>query len=169
MEELSQIWSQWILPVFSGISIAGILSAVIYACLRVGFSKAIGKIDVDRAEKKAVESGIEKIKAVTFTHDIQPIVESKMQTVEEKALAGIKSQLKTHQEQYAQLINVMASLAAYFDNSVGVSAECKLNLKSAITAAQSMAETSLKPPESKFMTEDVKPLKTQAKPLGIER
>lgn len=87
MEILNQIWDA-IYPFVSGISVSALISAVIYAVLKSGFSKTIDNtiktIDVEKISKEAVDKGIEKIKNISFTQSLQPIVESELAKITEK-------------------------------------------------------------------------------------
>ena len=63
MEILNEIWV-WIVSALGGVSLAGVISAAIYGCLKGAFSKTISKINVEKIAKDATEKGIDKVKAV---------------------------------------------------------------------------------------------------------
>ncbi len=141
MEKLNEIW-QLIAPYVTGISVSGIIAAVIYGCLKGAFSKTInttvGKINVEKISEQATDKGIEKIKNISFTQSIQPLVESELKKITEAANQYINTALNKTQEQYTKLITVLQALAAYFDNSIGVSEEAKQQLRTAIESAESL-------------------------------
>lgn len=134
MEFLNQIWV-WIVGAIGGLSITGIITAIIYGVLKGGFSKAIAKIDVDGIADKATDKGVERIKNISFTQSIQPLVESELKKVTEQANEYIENALKQTQENYIKLLKVLEKLSAYFETSVYVSEETKNELKQAIEDA----------------------------------
>lgn len=135
MEWLNNLWNT-IAPYVSGISVAGILSAVIYGVLRGAFNKTISKINVKEISENATEKGIEKIKEVSFKQSIQPLVESELKKITEQANEYIKSELKEVNENYEKLIGCIEALAKYFDNSIGVPQKAKDELKEKIAIAK---------------------------------
>lgn len=135
MEVLDIIW-QYIAPIFGGLSIAGIVSAIIYGCLKGAFNRTISKINTEKIAKDAVDKGVEKVKEVSFKHNIQPIVQSELKKVTEEANEYLKQELESMKEQYAKLLNVLGKFAAYFDNSIGVPDEAKQELKQALLDAE---------------------------------
>lgn len=137
MEELNRIW-QIIAPYFSGVTIGGLLAAVIYGCLKGAFNRTIGKINVDKIAEQATEKGIDKIKEVSFKQSIQPLVESALVKIDEKAAAQIKEELKQTRDNYEKLVNVLEKLAAYFDGSIGVSEQAKAELHDALAQAHNL-------------------------------
>ena len=68
MEILNEIWV-WIVSALGGVSLAGVISAAIYGCLKGAFSKTISKINVEKIADEATEKGIEKVKN---THVLPP-------------------------------------------------------------------------------------------------
>lgn len=140
MEELNRIW-QIIAPYFSGVTIGGLLAAVIYGCLKGAFNRTIGKINVDKIAEQATEKGIDKIKEVSFKQSIQPLVESALVKIDEKAAVQIKEELKQTRDNYEKLVNVLEKLAAYFDGSIGVSAQAKTELHDALAQAHNLPVT----------------------------
>lgn len=135
MEFINEIWV-WIATAIGGVSLAGIISTIIYACLRGAFNKTISKINVQKIAELATDKGIEKIKNVSFEHSIQPLVESGLEKINEKALSILNEQLKLIQGKYDKLVNVLDKLSAYFDNSIGVTDNAKQELKEAISEAK---------------------------------
>lgn len=135
MEWLNNLWNT-IAPYVSGISIAGILSAIIYGVLRGAFNKTISKINVKEISENATEKGIEKIKEVSFKQSIQPLVESELKKITEQANEYIKSELKEVHENYEKLIGCIEALSKYFDNSIGVPQKAKDELKEKIAIAK---------------------------------
>ena len=135
MEVLNQIW-QTIAPYIAGISVSGILSAIIYGCLKGAFNRTISKINVEKIAEQATEKGVDKVKKVTFTHNIQPLVESELEKIDEKVAKEFKAELKKVQDNYDKLVTVLEKLSAYFDGSIGVSEQAKAELKQALADAK---------------------------------
>ena len=135
MEILNEIWV-WIVSALGGVSLAGVISAAIYGCLKGAFSKTISKIDVEKIAKDATNKGIDKVKAVSFSHSIQPLVESELKKINELSVEVVKKELNEVKAEYKTLINIVKKLSAYFDNSIGVSDTAKQELKQAIAEAE---------------------------------
>ena len=135
MEILNEIWV-WIVSALGGVSLAGVISAAIYGCLKGAFSKTISKIDVEKIAKNATDKGIDKVKAVSFSHSIQPLVESELKKINEMSVEVVKKELNEVKAEYKTLINIIKKLSAYFDNSIGVSDTAKQELKQAIAEAE---------------------------------
>lgn len=155
MEVLDIIW-QYIAPIFGGLSIAGIVSAIIYGCLKGAFNRTISKINTEKIAKDAVDKGVEKVKEVSFKHNIQPIVQSELKKVTEEANEYLKQELESVKEQYAKLLNVLGKFAAYFDNSIGVPDEAKVELKQALLDAEIEPTTDEIVVDSEIVMEDTK-------------
>lgn len=134
MEIVSQLWV-YIVSAIGGVSLAGIISAIIYGCLKGAFNKTINKINVKKIADEATAKGVEKVKKISFTHTIQPLVESELQKINEKAIELVRAELVKTQENYLKVINILEKLAAYFDNSIGVPQTAKDELKTAINEA----------------------------------
>ena len=135
MEILNEIWV-WIVSALGGVSLAGVISAAIYGCLKGAFSKTISKINVEKIADEATEKGIEKVKNVSFSHSIQPIVESELKKINEYSVEVVQKELAEVKAEYKTLINIIKKLSAYFDNSIGVSDTAKQELKQAIAEAE---------------------------------
>ena len=155
MEVLDIIW-QYIAPIFGGLSIAGVISAIIYGCLKGAFNRTISKINTEKIAKDAVDKGVEKVREVSFKHNIQPIVQSELKKVTEEANEYLKQELESVKEQYAKLLNVLGKFAAYFDNSIGVPDEAKQELKQALLDAKIEPKTDEIVVDSEIVVEDTK-------------
>lgn len=171
MEILNQIW-QTIYPYVAGISVSSIFGAIIYGSLRGAFNKTISRLNVEKISENATEKGIERIKKVSFTHSIQPLVESELKKISEKAEEVSRAELVKMEKKYDNIILVLEKFAAYFDNSIGVSENAKLELRSALNSVKNTPNLV----ESTFDEEipvntvivEKKPLKT-AKNTNVER
>lgn len=164
MEFLNEIWV-WIMSTIGGLSLSAIISSIIYGCLKGAFNKTISKINVESIADKATEKGIERVKKVSFTHNIQPLVESGLEKVNEKAVETLREELVKLDNKYNNIINILEKQAAYFDNSIGVPEEKKAELKQAIVEAQNKPVVA----ESVVIDEIVIPSTKQAVEPKIER
>jgi len=155
MEILNQIW-QAIAPYVAGVSVTGILSAVIYGCLKGAFNRTINKINVEKIAEKATDKGVQKVKTISFEHSIQPIVESELEKIDEKVAKQFKEELKKVQDNYDKLVTVLEKLSAYFDGSIGVSEQAKAELKQALADAKNEPTTAESVVVDTFIEEDPK-------------
>jgi hypothetical protein len=172
MEILNSIWV-WILSILGGVSITTILTFVIRITLTNSFKKTIAKIDVEKIAEKATDKGVAKVKKISFTHNIQPIVESELVKINEKSTEVLRKELADVQKKYDNLIVIMEKLSAYFDNSIGVAEEKKADLKQAIADAKNDTITAESVVIDEFVDEDVKSVAEPEKPtktnIKVER
>lgn len=167
-EFLSEFWV-WLVGILGGVSITAIITGVICACLKGAFSKAIAKIDTKKITDRAVDEGIAKVKKITFTHNIQPLVESGMEKVYENMNQKLTEALEKLYKKQDKMINIMEKFYAYFDNSM-VADETKKALKDAIAEAKDerveidsvVVEETIEP-EEKSIVAPVEAVKTHAK------
>lgn len=163
MEEiLNQIW-QFAGTILGSVTLGGIFSAIFYGVLKGAFSKTVNKIDYEGIAEKATEKGIDKIKEVSFKQTIQPIAESELKKITEQANEYIDKALKETNENYNKLVDVIESLASYFDNSIGVPEEKIKELHESIEKAKTPI---VKPIEIKY--EEVKEEK-ENEPTNTEK
>lgn len=155
MEVLNQIW-QAIAPYVAGISVSGLISAIIYGCLKGAFNRTISKINVEKIAETATEKGVEKVKTVAFTHSIQPLVESELKKINEEAAKQFKEELKKVEDNYDKLVTILEKLSAYFDGSIGVSEQAKAELKQAIEDAKTAPKMAESIVTDEIIVEDTK-------------
>ena len=134
MEKLTEIWIQY-QPIIMTVFMA-LWTVVLIPTIRWIVTKSLTKADSKKEIEKTADKVVEKINGFVFSHDIKPIVESELIKVKENATSLLKDEIETIQKEYLSLIEVVKSLAAYFDNSIGVSDETKLKLKDAIETAE---------------------------------
>lgn len=134
MEILNSVWG-WILSIFGGISISAIVIAIIIGFIK-GFTKKIfAKINIKKVVEDATTQTIDKIKNVSIKQNIQPVLNSELQAVNEKANEYIKAEIDALNQNYIKLIKILEKLSAYFDNSFGVPEEKKKELHDTINSA----------------------------------
>lgn len=135
MEALTQVWV-FVISICSGISVAGIVSAIVYGVINGHFKKTVAKLNVKEVCKETIDETLAGLKSITYKHEIQPLVESGLEQVTEKANAYIDKGYEALEMRYRTLINILEKLSAYFDNSIGVSDQAKAELKQAIAEAK---------------------------------
>lgn len=141
---MGEIFTQaviWIGTALGGISLAGIITAILYGCIKGAFNKTISKINVQKIADEATEKGIEKVRRVSFTHSIQPLVESELKKINEKATEVLDKSVQALNAKFDNVILILERLSAYFDNSIGVSEQAKAELKKAIADAKNEVKT----------------------------
>ena len=172
MEIINQVWV-WIVSAVGGISLAGIITATIYGCLKGAFNKTISKINVQKIADQATEKGVEKVKKISFTHSIQPLVESELKKVNEHSIEVLKIYMEEVSKKYENVLSVLEKLSAYFDNSIGVSETAKKELKQAIANAKNepiLAESVVVDENiEETPIQAVEPTKQAKKPTKVER
>lgn len=154
--ELSEIWTKVVLIVTSGvggISFGAIISWIIALVNSSRIKKAIAAFKAQEIAELATDKGIEKIKSISYSHDIKPLVESELQKVYEYSVAMVNNELKNMEGKYNQIINILEALAKYFDNSIGVSDEAKAELKEEIEKAKTNIEET-EPIQSEVVVEE---------------
>lgn len=134
MEILNSIY-MWIFSAIGGVSLSAIISAIIYGCLKGAFNKTISKINVEKIANLATDKGVEKVKKVSFTHNIQPIVESELKKINEYSTEVFNKKMETISKQYEMIVKILIKFAAYFDNSIGVPDSAKEDLKKILLEA----------------------------------
>lgn len=154
MEQISIIWTQWVAPIFGGLSLTAIATAVIYGLVRGFITKLTKKINIEKIEEKAVDKGVEKIKEITFQHDIMPLVESKLKSINEVALNDVKELISNYNKQYSYLINILKQFSSYFDDSISISADKKIELQKLVADAETMIIVDTEPVISKVLVEE---------------
>ena len=140
MEVLNELWT-WVASIVGGVSLAGIVTTVIYGSLKGAFNRTISKINVQKIADEATEKGIEKVRKVSFSHSIQPLVESELKKINEKATEVLEAKLEEVNANYSRLVVCLEKLSAYFDNSIGVTDKAKEEMKEALANAKLPSKT----------------------------
>lgn len=135
MEFLSQFWVL-IASIIGSVSLTTILVFVLKIGVGSQVKRFLSKINVEKIADKATEKGIQRVKKVSFTHSIQPLVESGLERVNEKSNQYIDAAIKRMEDKLDSIILIQEKQAAYFDNSIGVSETAKQELRDAISEAK---------------------------------
>ena len=161
MEILSSV-GLWIAGIVAGVSIPTIIGTVFYLVVKGSVTRMISKINVQKIAEQATEKGIEKVKKVSFTHNIQPLVESELVKINEKSNEHINNTVARLEKKLDKVILIQEKQAKYFDNSIGVSDEAKKELKEAIEKAK----TDIVEPVESVIEEEVK---EEVKPVEVKK
>ena len=151
-----------------GVSLLAIIGAVIWFTLKAAFNRTIRKINIDKIVEITVEKAVDRIKNVSFKHNIQPIVMSEIKKLGEEIRAEVEKQYEEIKSDNQKLVNIAEKQASYFDDSI-VSDDKKKALKEAINDAKQdsvvvesvVVEESPKT-EEKTIVAPVEAVKTQA-------
>ena len=84
----------------------------------------------------SVNQGIDRLKSIQLSQNIQPIVESEIMKAYEVAFKGLHDELELTRKRYADLVNCFEKLAVYFDCAYGVSDEAKQEFQDAVEQAK---------------------------------
>lgn len=133
MTELNTIWAQ-IAPYLSGLGLGGILSLILGIVLKGSFNKAVNSLNVSKIAEEATNKALAKIKSLSFTHDIAPIVEEKLTAATKAQAKVLKKELDEIRHNYENVVEILGNLAAYFDGSM-VSDEVKATLHASLDKA----------------------------------
>ena len=140
MELLNTIWG-YVLPIGGGLTVGAIIVAIALPILKGSVTKIISRLNVEEIEKKAVERGVEQVKNISFTQNIQPLVKSELVKVTEAVTAGLQSNIEKVHNDYISILAIMEKLSAYFDNSIAITDEAKKALKDEIEKAKNAIVT----------------------------
>ena len=126
----------WVVTAIGGGSLIGFIIAICVTVARGKIAKFIAQIDVKKIYKEVHEQAFADVqngvKEVTFKQNIQPILESGLEKVNEKADERVLKYVSRLERKMDLLHEENKALARYFDNSIGVSDEAKAGLKDAI-------------------------------------
>ena len=134
MAILNNIWI-WVLGILGGISFASILTAVIYGLIKGFINRTLLKLNIERSAEIVADKMMEKIKTVTLTQDIKPILESDIKKITEIMEEELKKAYKETENKYEKILAVFEKFCAYFDDSL-ISDSKKQELKKAIQEAK---------------------------------
>lgn len=137
--DINAIWDA-IAPYVTGTGIGAIIGGIMFACLKGAFEKTISKVNYEKTAEKMCNKTLEKVKTVSFSQNIQPMVEDEMKKVLKVMNEHLDETVGKTQDNYEALLNVMIALSAYFNNGYGIPEEVKENLNKAIKEAQETVE-----------------------------
>lgn len=134
MEILNQI-TMWIVAVVGFIAGSIGVGGLVAILSKIITNKIVAKINIKKQQEEAFKTGVGKIQEVTFKHSIQPLVDKRLDGIEEKTYNKFEKQNKEIVKQYNNLINIMDKFLAFFEDSM-VSEEKKKELRKALDEAK---------------------------------
>lgn len=142
METLRKIW-ELIAPYFSGGVAGALITAIVIPIIKGMLTKATAKLNIEGMLEKqnaavdnAVDKAVDKVKTLAFKQSIQPLVESELEKVTEKANGYIEEQVSDLRKSNERIVTAIAALGAYFEDSIVPDAK-KAAFAEAIAAAKS--------------------------------
>lgn len=144
MESLRQIWEAIAPSLGVGGAIGLFITVFVIPYLKgkvtkvsTGFESALAKYEkkVEETSAKAADEAVAKIKNIAFKQTIQPLVKSELEKVTEHANEYLTETIAELQECNNRLLDVIAALGAYFDDSLVPEAK-KQAFAAAIEAAK---------------------------------
>lgn len=125
----------WVLGIIGGLSLTGIIVIILHALIKGLINRIIMKFNVEKMFEACLNKAMEKIKSVSFTQNIQPIVMSEMVKLKEELKEQLSKEIRITQKKYDNLMLVLEKFYAYFDDAL-VSDVKKQELKEAIELAK---------------------------------
>ena len=133
-ENVKTVWDI-VIPVGAGITIGAIVVFIGLIIIKAVIGKLVGNliggIDYKKIAENATQKGIDTLKTVHFTQNVEPLAKSELLKVSEQANAMWEKRALFFEEKWDKAIKVLEIFTEYFDNSIGVPAEKKAELKSA--------------------------------------
>lgn len=146
MEYLNTVWG-YILP-YLPIIINAVISAVITIVVKKIVDKKLSKIDAKQVADEATNACLNKIKDVSFEHNIKPMVESELIKVRDEAKLIVKDEVKEIVKGNNDIIAILQALKTYFDDSAFISQDKKDNVQ---TILDNSKEKVIEPVTSKIV------------------
>lgn len=159
MEYLNTVWG-YILP-YLPIIINAVISAVITIVVKKIVDKKLSKIDAKQVADEATNACLNKIRDVSFEHNIKPMVESELIKVREESKLIVKDEVKEVVKGNNDIIAILQALKTYFDDSAFISQDKKDNVQTIIDNSK---EKVIEPVPSKIVIiKDEEVAKTEEK------
>lgn len=115
---------------------SAIVSGIISGFIKGKIESKIGNKAIKDAAKEIMAEMIDQIKTTTFKHSIQPVVNSELEKVNEKADAHLLRATQEQKEFMVKIVKILSKFIAYFDYSIGVPEKVKEEAKEALAEAQ---------------------------------
>lgn len=139
-EILSKVWN-YALPIGSGVTIGAIVVFIAYICIKAMLKKFATKYNLSNQESELVsriaDKVVDKLKGTTLNGSLEPIAKSELMKITEVCQDNLRQELGQNAIEHSNIINILEKLSSYFDNSIGVGEDKKVELKQAIEKAKS--------------------------------
>ena len=152
-----------------GVSLLTIVGFVLWKVLSASFNRALRKINLEKIVDIATDKAVDRIKKVSFSHNIQPIVLSEVKKLGEEIKLDVRKEFAEIKENQRKQVVIAEKQASYFEDSI-VSDDKKKALKDAIENAkqdsvvvESVVVEETTEPTEKANTTPLEAVKTQTK------
>lgn len=134
-EMIKSAWF-WVITTIGGGSLIGLIVVVCIMVAKGKIAKFISQINVKQIYKEVHEEAFKDvqngIKEVVFKQNIQPVLESGLEKVNEKTDERLVKYIGNLEKKMDLLHEENKAFASYFDSSIGVTDEAKARMKKAI-------------------------------------
>lgn len=139
METFNEVWA-YVQPIVTSATFGAIFTAIICGIIKGTISKKFSKLDLDDNVNKIIDASMQRIKDVTFKHDIEPLVEAHLAEIKQELTSEVNENLKLIKDVELELSILIGNLAAYFENSSAITPEKKQAVIDEIQKIQDMVK-----------------------------
>ena len=143
LEDIQALWDK-VYPYLTGITLGGIVSCLFYAFFSGSIKKFINKIQIGDMVEKTVDKTMDRIKTITITTELQPLVAEELNKIETSVEKGNEKTFENLETKMNGLIECVGILASFFENSISIPQEVKDKMKEAIDNAKSIGYKPIK-------------------------
>lgn len=115
---------------------SAIINGILSGFIKGKIESKIGNRAIKETAREIMQEMMAEIKTQTFTHSIQPVLNSELEKVTEKADAHLLKATQKQTEFMVKIIKILEKFIAYFDYSIGVPEKVKEEAKQALADAQ---------------------------------
>lgn len=161
----------WTILGFSlgGVTVLGLCATCLAFMLKAVINRSLARKNIKLAAKEFSNAAKEELGAISFKQTIQPVCESGLAKVNEKSMEFIKKVVEEQNKKLDQIIRIQEAQAKYFDNSIGVNEEARVELKQAIADAKNTPKIEETQEVEIIIDEKKKDEKIDKKQAKIER
>ena len=141
MEKINEIWILYGQPIVSSALFSAICTAIICGVIKGVMNRRFSKLNVDDEFNKVADAALERFKGMTFNHDIEPIVESKLAEIKQELTSEVKDNLDVIIRLELGLSQLINDFTKYFDNSSAIPKETKDQFLADLKEVQELVES----------------------------
>ena len=124
MKTFNEVWVM-VQPIVTSALFSAICTAIICGIIKGVINKRFSKYDVEEFSKKACELVIDRLQGMTFTHDIEPLVESKLAEIKQELTKTMIDDLSNVRDIEVAISKLIGDFTKYFDNANGIPEEVR--------------------------------------------
>ena len=161
----------WTILGFSlgGVSVLTICAALLTLMIKASINRTLAKKNIQIAAKEFSVAAKKELETISFKQTIQPVCESGLERVNEKSAEFVKKAIEEQNKKLDQIIRIQEAQAKYFDNSIGVNEEARIEIKQAIADAKNTPKIEETQELEIIIKKDEKDEKIDKKQVKIER